>query len=322
MKLHLADELGEVLPERIKKLSKLIARKPNSFTEEWAATPDEAFKLYTRTSTINLLMNINDFLIEYGYPFPAYINIKSQLNDPSSSMDWHLAKKKLRLIKTFRNPTLFDLIYLSIFFKISLSSRHFLMERIFDTHQNIIFDYISNKQILSEKIIVIKEIKKAYKKKLWAACITTAMPLLDYIIRSYCETDSLRVSLQTLRKAFFEKAELSVDHLKPGYAILDEKYNPEKEILENKIIHNVEEDLRISGIYLASFFEFLKRYYESYDSAKTRPASELNRHAIMHGASSCWTKINAVCLLTFLHLTLQLEAPLKILLHSNFHSED
>jgi hypothetical protein len=57
-----AKDLADVLADNMQYLSTLIARKPTSFTSEWAATPDKAFSLYTSTSTVNWILSFSNIL--------------------------------------------------------------------------------------------------------------------------------------------------------------------------------------------------------------------------------------------------------------------
>ena len=108
----------------------------------------------------------------------------------------------------------------------------------------------------------------------------------------------------------FKDAGMTPRDLKPGYIaweIASEKDNPLDKVSQN--------DLRLIGIGLGSFFDFAEIYY-SYVK-KDKATNELNRHAILHCASvsdDVWTKINATKLLMFIDLTLRLEEPLSILL--------
>lgn len=64
-------------PEKLKtnliKLKSEIARKPSVYTSDYAISVNESFKKYTRTSTINFILSLSEFLYERNWPFPAYI---------------------------------------------------------------------------------------------------------------------------------------------------------------------------------------------------------------------------------------------------------
>ena|SRR5438094_5816276 len=130
---------------------------------------------------------------------------------------------------------------------------------------------------------------------------STALGLLDFIMREYFQTNRLDVSLQTLRNAF-DKARILPRHLKPGYGVWDLTQETESGIL----FSSLDEDLRLPGVFLSSFVEFGSSYYAWYKIADETP-STLNRHAIMHCASKYWAPHNAARLLTFLDLSLRLD---------------
>ena len=314
MKIKIADEIGENLPNRLRLLSKMIARKPNSYTNEWATTPKESFRLYTRTSTINIIGCVNNIFTEFDYPFPSYIDISNIHKEIVSLSDFPDTRiKRIQILQKIRQkPNLGALMILRTWCPKAKTEDlqkdyDYLIKKLFRNHKGKIFNDLSVSPILHTKKAILRDIERAYKQKMWAACITTTIPLLDHIIRHYCESGSLRVSIKTLHKAFFVRANLSIGDLLSGFSIWKEKVH----------IKNVEEDLRLPGIYLASFFEFSKKYYEDYDYIGGAIQSSLNRHAIIHGGTECWSEENAVRILTFLHLTVHLEEILKILLQKS-----
>jgi hypothetical protein len=77
--MSIAENLADVLDRNIRFLSTLIVRKPPSFTSEWAATPDEAFSLYTRTTTVNWALSFSNILAAQNWPFPAYLDLKYEM---------------------------------------------------------------------------------------------------------------------------------------------------------------------------------------------------------------------------------------------------
>ncbi|MBA3005317.1 MAG: hypothetical protein KJ900_00235 [Proteobacteria bacterium] len=90
-------ELRSKLPINLHYLSTLIARKPQEFTQEWATNVDEAFSLYTRTSTVNLILSWNDLLAEEGWPFPSYLNLRQEV---VIAGNWSSPRQYLRFIFT------------------------------------------------------------------------------------------------------------------------------------------------------------------------------------------------------------------------------
>jgi hypothetical protein len=63
-------QLAADLPDNIRYLSELIAKKPKVYCEQWAATVDESFSHYTKTNVVNIIHCNNAFLSEVGWPFP------------------------------------------------------------------------------------------------------------------------------------------------------------------------------------------------------------------------------------------------------------
>lgn len=316
-------ELGQVLRERIRLLSNLVARKPATYTPEWATTVDEAFTLYTRTSTVNLLQSVNVLLIDLDWPFPAYLDLRTEFdrihkNFRSIERGW------LGTIEVLFHGPSFALTVLGISIanlrgKIEL--RNTLEEReranramtqFFRMHQDEIFNDLQKARVLQSSRLILKDIERAYEKEMWAACITTTVPLLDSVVRAFFHTDRINVTIQTLRDAFFHEARLQPKDLMPGYAVWD---GARDAATGNTLAKSVEEDLRLPGIYLSSFFEFAGRYYQWYASGNSCQDGTLNRHAIMHGAFDHWTEPNAVRMLTFLDLTIRLEPALRLLMH-------
>jgi len=302
-------ELKTALPNNLRYLSTLIARKPQEFTEEWAATAEEAFSLYTRTSTVNLILSWNDLLAEQGWPFPAYLNLKEEVD---AALPWpHTRWKLLRFFITgreFLNGPLLMFGFLPTAEKRELA-RSAAMTYLFWRYSKRIFRFWRENPLLKGKEPIVDSICVTYRKGLLAACLPTALGLLDFIMRDYFQTDSLRVSLQTLRDAF-ENAGILPKHLKPGSGVWDLKDEQGSTIL----FQTLEQDLRLPGVFLSSFVEFGNFYYAWYTAASNSPKS-LNRHAIMHCAADYWTASNAAKLLTFLDLTLRLERVLKIVIH-------
>lgn len=306
-------ELGLELPNRIRLLSSLIARKPAKFTSEWASTIDESFDLYTNTKTVNLVHSINQGLMELNWPFPAYLSLRSEI----ARSTWAFSRRCSELARTlWRGPSL-GLLLLTSWDPTgegpAVDQEHLDrgMVYIFQRNRKRVFDYLAACQSLRSKTPVVRDIEKAFEAGLWACCITTTMPLLDLVMRDYFDTQRLSVSIQALRDAFLKEAALRPYDLMPGSAIWDAHERPDR---GNTFAKSLEEDLRLPGIYLSSFFEFADRYYRFYRSAEEAPESPLNRHAIIHCSFDLWTVENTVRILTFLDLTLRLRKPLRILI--------
>lgn len=307
-----------MIPDRIRLLSTLIACKPISFSSEWASSIDQAFGLYTRTSTVNLINSWNQCLIENDWPFPGYLDLREEI-DKSHKDVVSLLRRRWLIIPSllWRGPSL-SLMVLAAGFaegKDALKGKQIcdaLMVTIFERHLAGIFLALGSAKVLQPKQPMLQDIEQAYRRKMWVACINTAFPLLDFVMRSFFGTDKLKVTIQVLRDAYIREAKLQPKDLMPGSAIWLGQLEPDK---GNTFAKSIDEDLRLPGIYLSSFFEFADRYYQWYTSTAEPPRSTLNRHAVMHCSSEYWTRPNAVKILTFLDLTVRLESVIKLLVH-------
>lgn len=299
-------ELAEKLPENIRFLASLIARKPPEFNFEWAATVDDAFSLYTRTRAVNMLLAWNNVLSDLNWPFPAYLDLRPELpagrgKPPSTPAPLSfIMTNVLAIVSECRGSEGEAKKFLDI-----------AMPYVFEHYSKPIFQYWRASPLLNSKLPILDDLSECYARKLWAACVPAALPLLDHVIRSYFDTDKLRVSIQTLREALV-KADISPKDLKPGFAVWTGGSDPD---IGNTFTTSLEEDLRLPGVLLSSFAEFAGKYYAWYKSTSCSPPDELNRHAIMHCACKYWTEVNTAKLLTFLDLTLRLEKPIRILIH-------
>lgn len=305
-------ELGRVLPDRIRLLASLIARKPAQYTPEWAKTIDEAFSLYTRTSTINLFHQTNRLLIDLDWPFPAFIDLTEE--QTRSARHGSLQSLTGRMVQASEVREIgITMTALIACLGGTNGSRFFdaAMVDLFDQHCDRVFGFLQNSPILQTKSQIVSDIKAAYRGRLWAATITAIVPLLDHIVREYFGARRLNVTIQVLRDAFMREAGLRPKDVMPGSAVWDGQKDPAS---GNTFAKSLEEDLRLPGVFLSSFFEFADRYYEWYKTTEAAPRTPLNRHAIMHCAAEYWTQPNAVRMLVFTDLTLRLERVLRILL--------
>lgn len=312
-----ARELGAALPERIRLLSSLITRKPATYTPQWASTVDQAFTLYTRTQTINLLQSLNHGLIDLDWPFPGYLDLPAEIAKASKDLKWTLAGWFERLRLGWHGPSLFLSVLESLTAQressaIAQDTIDGTMVHSFQAYENKVFEALLTARVLKSKKPILKDLEQAYRRRMWAACITTTFPLLDFVVRTFFATQKINVTIQVLRDAFVNKANLQPKDLMPGLAVWDGLLNPTQ---GNTFAKTIEEDLRLPGIYLSSFFEFADRYYGWYKSTGAPARIPLNRHAIMHGAYEYWTQPNAVRMLTFLDLVIRLEPALRVLIH-------
>src|SRR6266480_1696328 len=302
--------LAATLPGNLRYLSTLISRKPAEFTRDWAATVDEEFSLYTLTSTVDLILNWNSLLAEQGWPFPAYLDLREEVDVAGSwpFSRWKMIRALIAGRKVLQGPLLMMIIGRQPEDREIGASR--TMRYLFWRHSQRIFRSWRNHPLLSGKEPIVDAIRSTYSRALFAACLPTALGILDYIMRDYFQTDRLNVSMQALRDAF-DKAGILPKHLRPGSGIWDLQREGSSSPL---LFPSPEHDLRLPGVFLSSFVEFAASCYAWYKSTE-HPAPDLNRHAIMHCASNYWTASNTVKLLSFLDLTLRLEKVLRIVIH-------
>ncbi|MAT39330.1 MAG: hypothetical protein CL946_06975 [Ectothiorhodospiraceae bacterium] len=278
-------------------LSKLIVRKPTQYTPERAIRFRDAFNHYTKTNTIHIISAMSDMLAERGWPYPSFIAREAK-NRPEGLLEYiNIIEKKREKHKWSGVEGLYKMVDTA-------------MPIIFDYHKKMIFDCWRTTPILIDKISIISQIQKCYDMKLWIACISTAFPILDYLIRDYFKTTKLDRDINRLL-AIFRNAGFTSSKFKPGF----DGYNKSDKTMT--VSDFIQQDLRLIGIGLSSFVDTASIYYQYYRKDFMAPESEypLNRHAVIHSASSDFnTKENAVRLLTFIDLTLELEFAFRILL--------
>lgn len=309
-----ARELGEVLPDNIRLLSSLMARKPAVRIKKWATIPEQAFFYYTRTNTINLIHAMNEMLIENGWPFPPLFDAKqeSELLAKDFVLDKRFGMGIFRQLLSQRSLHRRFLFSSSSNPKTRAMLYEFHYVRHFRCLYRRLFEVWSQDEILEKKKAVLSDIRKCYERKLWAACISTTLPLLDLLMREVLESNKLTDTVQLITNALFEHAGLTANAFKPGYALWDSPYEG---LSHNTFAKSLEEDLRLPGIYLASFFEFANPYYAFYKLSSGKPPEKLNRHAVIHCAGDYWSRANAVKLLCFLELTRRMRPFFKILIY-------
>jgi hypothetical protein len=312
--------LAAAISHHLRFLASLIARKPPIFSSEWASTAEEAFSLYTRTRTVNLLLSFSECLAEANWPFPAYLDLKKETSQSATERTLRLLKGEQWRFDDFRalltGESVFSTAVSMGLFQSEERRRENIstaMAYFFWRHKKKIFHYWEQSPLLRGKESILKDIQRTFRKKYWAACIPTTLPLLDHLMREYAQTNDLRVSIQTLSEAF-KKAEIFPKDIKPEFAIWDGTRNPDQ---GNTFTASLEEDLRLPGVLLSSFVEFANTYYGWYTEKRSDNPAVLNRHAIMHCASEYWTAENTIKLLTFFDLTLRLAPVLRIVIHGS-----
>jgi hypothetical protein len=147
-----------------------------------------------------------------------------------------------------------------------------------------VFASWKSQPLLQTKKQIILDVEKAYNGKLWGTCMPSILPLIDYLMREYFQTNNLTTSMGVLWQAFeianFIPKDTSdlTSGLKP---ILGTWEIEGKQSNLKKVSDNPEKDLRLPGVYLTSLVDFARRYYAFHHIASN--TTEINRHAILHG---------------------------------------
>ncbi len=299
------------LNRNLERLRREIARKPSSYTSRYGETIYDSFSIYTRTSTINLLLGTSEILHHYKWPFPAYA-----LGDTKAL--WIIviftATRSLKVgVKTRINKflginnsgitTINDVLELHV---------NKLMPRMFLLCRKQIFSSFKKKSVFDGKDSLIDEVYNTFNKKYWYACMVSTLPLLDLVVRKYLKTNNLNKGISAIL-SMLRNAGISSKDVKPGHAAWDAALE-KGEDGENAI----KTDLRIVGVALGSFIDFAEIYYSFYNETGNEYTGEINRHAIVHcAAEDIWNRENAIKLIVFLDLVLRLEPALEILLKEN-----
>jgi hypothetical protein len=311
----LAEQLAKDLLDNLKTLADKIARKPPEFDPRWAKSIIEAFSLYTRTSTVNYFVAFGDCLREAGWPFPAYLDLEDELRHSHRALGFVKWPFPFYQLFSFRSINI-QLLNLRCLQRIPESRRQqfidqFLSRR-FHKASKKVFGFWKAHPLLQSKRQVILDLEKAYSAKLWGTCIPSILPLIDYLMRDYFQTDDLRESISTLVKAF-EIAKLTPESLKPGYGvyvdITEDGLVPARGV---RVADSSEKDLRLPGVYLTSFVDFAFRYYSWHTTASS--TEEVNRHAVLHGDTNYWSKTQTRKVLMFFDLVVKLEPVLRIII--------
>ncbi|RBQ06703.1 hypothetical protein [Pedobacter miscanthi] len=339
------------LKANLETLKKKIPKKPKTKLPVYPKNISESLQLYLRHRTIDVMRYACWIYDEHNWPLPLYVNpakikigylnefmfTKLGMNDfkyfdlfgglrlkidEAFEMPRNIITRCMWLLRYHKRKKLEYFDYLIV----PLICRFFGVTNISTFNIELFnenYDYLSLKiienQILQEKRDIVKEIFANFKKGRYASCITSIYPILDFLTRRYFDTKDFGKDMVSVN-AMFKAAgfgEQEIDNLKPGAATRklmvlltkNEISRAEYKVLSEKHEHG----LGFAGMALSSFLTFSNQYYGYYRSEKG-DADVLNRHSILHGANNDFgTKINAIKLITYLYLTLELEPVLKIL---------
>lgn len=312
--------------ENLENLRRRIPVKPKEYTTKHPKTIREGLILYCRQSTLNSLQMATKKLLDENWPMPLWFDpddikvgfwnkfyYKKQFN----SWDKKTRFKKFRAFEYLEVPLL-------NFFFFKRSYDEAILEA-FSVNFKYAFDQLLSNKLLLEKSEILESIKATYRKKNWVACISTTFPLLDFIARKILKTNNLRRDFKKIID-LFSKAGYNFNNatkLMPSahFSLLHmqslEEGRPFDLMSEfEKHRKMFDFNLGIIGPPLSSFIYFGSTYYRYYtEHNENKSDLTINRHAIVHGSANDFgTEINAVKMLSFLYLVLEMEEVFEILL--------
>lgn len=335
-----------ITPERFQKnfvyLQTLIPTKPKVFCSDYPRNIDESFKFYLRQSAVDLFQSAAMAYSEEDWPLPMWFdpkNIKigliNRLNLSKASfqktkkqplLDWFPPYDRIfKHIKRIPNNTpiwnyLLFPFFNKVFFKQDFSEG--ILEA-FDCNLGDVEDKLKNNLHLSDKHKILSEVFGSYRRHLYSATVITLFPLLDHIARRFLKVTKLTKDVKQLCK-LFESCGYGADnpeHLMYHTAMVHAMGKQMEEFGEfsgwESLNHIPKTHLGMVGPLLSSFVRFANDYYGYYkdEGAST---NQFNRHGILHGSIFDFgSKKNAVKLITFFFLFLELEPVFKILLNED-----
>lgn len=304
----------------LKDLKSRIPVKPKTYTEEHPRTIKEALKYYCNQRTVHSVQACTKSLNDENWALPLWFNPENVKVGFWNRIYYRKQYNSWSKGKKFKGLKDFDFFWVPvlnhIFFKRSYDE---ILIEAFGANSKYAFQTLLTNPILQTKKLILESIYRSYKKGDWVACISTMFPLIDFVARRILKTNNLAVDVSKICK-LFEQNGFSLEtagHLMPHFTFVSshEQGQPflskEREEWFKKMI---EYDFGLIGPALSSFIRFANIYYSYYKEDKEEEITSLNRHAILHGSTNNFgSKVNAVKLLTFLYLILELESVFEIL---------
>ncbi len=304
-----------------------LPTKPENYTPDYPLNLKEALYKYCRTRTVSLLeIQVNGF-DDHNWPLPLFVNqrnIKVGFYNRYIHYKWEAYWKGNWKVNWKERWKLHPYDWLSIPFlrksrtKDSLAYDKSISE-MFMVNLKEIEKYLVHSSILKSKTFIIKEIFSSLKKEHWASCICTTFPILDFVSRQLLKTTHLTKDITNIYK-YFSRFGLNAEGAKAltpfGFFVeqmsLVHDHGVTRADLKT-LAKSFERRIGLPGLALRSFLVFANNYYGFYkeDSPST---GVFNRHAILHGSINDFaTRVNAIKLLTFLYLMIELEPILSII---------
>jgi hypothetical protein len=312
-----AEKLATELINNLVALSDQIARKPPDFDNRWAKSISEAFSLYTKTSTVNYFVACGDSFRVVGWPFPAYLDLEEEIRRSNLAVGFTKWPFPFYQLFSLRSINV-QLLNLQCCRYVSEAKKQQVIDNFLSRHFHKaakgVFAFWRAHPTLESKKQVISDLEKAYNAKMWGICIPAVLPIIDYLMRDYFQTDDLYTSVSTLVKAFWI-AKLTPESIKPGYGVDCDFEEGPISPPRVRLTDNIERDLRLPGVYLTSFVDFAFRFYSWHITASN--PEEVNRHAVLHGDMTYWTEAQTTKVLMFFDLVVKLEPVLRIIVGSS-----
>jgi hypothetical protein len=323
------------LEKNLEALRQSLPKKPAVYTTDFPLMIAEALTKYANQKTVNSFGIAVYSYNEHGWPVPLYVdnrnirvgfvnNIFRRKQTASTIKAFRRLERYKHLKKiTFWNAQIrpWDWVNIPIHRNIhwKQSVDRGVME-MFSANINLVKTKFRIHPYLADRQAQLEEIFAAYRHKNWGPCINSIYPLLDSVARQVLDTDSLKKDMQSLCKLFrqigIDKTETNVFMAVTNAVMVGEMMRAgeiskqEGEELQQK---GYKHHLYLIGPALSSFLQFSHRYYGDY-LTPSNPGDPLNRHGIMHGSYTQYaTKPNAVRLLTYLYLILELDPVFKLL---------
>jgi len=303
-------------------LRRSIPQKPLSYTPDYPKNLKEAIHKYCNQRSVNAVQMATQHFGEQNWPLPLWVdpeNIRigfwNKYHYKKFYYSWKNVKPFSMDIYTWYWAPMFRKMFYNCNFDDSILQA-------FESNLRYIQNKLQSNNLLELKKPLIDEVFVTYKRQHYLACISTLFPLLDFISRKFFKTKRLTVDVGVICK-LFQQIGFGLDNfnrLMPHVFMM----NTFQQKFEKKISHEeyekqcnsvIENDFGLIGAALSSFLQFANHYY-GYYKEDGEESNIINRHAIIHGSVSYFgNRVNAVKLITFLYLMLELEPALVLLLN-------
>lgn len=304
--------------------------KPKAFTPVFPQTIADGLNKYSNQRSVNALcLNVNT-LNQLNWPLPLWVdpmNIRVGFWNTYHYKKWFESWPNAPKFKGFSG---FDWLWVpALGSNFSPQGVDKILLQVFDTNLKYFQRRLLANALLQDKQPAIRELTAVYKAKQYNATISLVFPLIDFAVRKLLRTVNLNTSVTKICNLFkacgFDFS--SINQLLPNVAVRnfidaqsDKKLFEVFDLPEFKALNERLEKFNfgIIGAALNSFLWFSNSYYRHYSDDTGAGAQIINRHAILHGSAGYFSnRTDAVKLLSYLYLLLELEPILDILFDDN-----